>query len=107
MKPTRQTAPVLSLIHISKSILISCGARLAPFDIQELRDLTMYDELALDTLGDKKTALFLIMSDKMCIRDRQSPMTKPREKTREELTAEIEDGKKKIRQFENLSLIHI
>ena len=47
----------------AKSILISCGARLAPFDIQELRDLTMYDELQLDTLGDKKTALFLIMSD--------------------------------------------
>jgi len=47
----------------AKSILISCGARLAPFDIQELRDLTMYDELQLDTLGDKKIALFLIMSD--------------------------------------------
>ena len=47
----------------AKSILISCGARLAPFDIQELRDLTMYDELQLDTLGDKKTALFRIMSD--------------------------------------------
>ena len=47
----------------AKSILISCGARLAPFDIQELRDLTMYDELQLDTLGDRKTALFLIMSD--------------------------------------------
>ena len=47
----------------AKSILISCGARLAPFDIQALRDLTMYDELQLDTLGDKKTALFLIMSD--------------------------------------------
>ena len=47
----------------AKSILISCGARLAPFDIQELRDLTMYDELQLDTLCDKKTALFLIMSD--------------------------------------------
>ena len=47
----------------AKSILISCGARLAPFDIQELRDLTMYDELQLVTLGDKKTALFLIMSD--------------------------------------------
>ena len=47
----------------AKSILISCGARLAPFDIHELRDLTMYDELQLDTLGDKKTALFLIMSD--------------------------------------------
>ena len=47
----------------AKSILISCGARLAPFDIQELRDLTMYDELQLDTLGDKKTALFLIISD--------------------------------------------
>ena len=46
-----------------KSILISCGARLAPFDIQEVRDITMYDELALDTLGDRKTALFLIMSD--------------------------------------------
>ena len=47
----------------AKSILISCGARLAPFDIQELRDLTMYDELQLDTLGDKKTVLFLIISD--------------------------------------------
>lgn len=47
----------------AKSINISCGARLAPFDIQELRDITMYDELELDTLGDKKTALFLIMSD--------------------------------------------
>ena len=47
----------------AKSILISCGARLAPFDIQELRDLTMYDELQLDMLGDKKTALFLSMSD--------------------------------------------
>ena len=47
----------------AKSILISCGARLAPFDIQELRDLTMYDELELDILGDRKTALFLIMSD--------------------------------------------
>ena len=47
----------------AKSILISCGARLAPFDIQELRDLTMYDELQLDMLGDRKTALFLIMSD--------------------------------------------
>ena len=47
----------------AKSILISCGARLAPFDIQELRDITAYDELELDTLGDRKTALFLIMSD--------------------------------------------
>lgn len=47
----------------AKSILISCGARLAPFDIQEVRDITMYDELELDTLGDKKSALFLIMSD--------------------------------------------
>ena len=47
----------------AKSILISCGARLAPFDIQEVRDITMYDELSLDTVGDKKTALFLIMSD--------------------------------------------
>ena len=47
----------------SKSILISCGARLAPFDIEELRDITAYDELELDMLGDKKTALFLIMSD--------------------------------------------
>lgn len=46
-----------------KSILISCGARLAPFDVQEVRDVTMYDELELDTLGDRKTALFLIMSD--------------------------------------------
>ena len=53
----------LAACKTAKSILISCGARLAPFDIQELRDLTMYDELQLDTLGDKKTALFLIMSD--------------------------------------------
>ena len=43
--------------------MVSCGARLAPFDIQELRELTSYDELHLDTLGDKKTALFLVMSD--------------------------------------------
>ena len=47
----------------AKSILVSCGARLAPFDIQELRELTSYDDLHLDTLGDKKTALFLVMSD--------------------------------------------
>ena len=47
----------------AKSILISCGARLSPFDIQEIRDATMYDELELDKLGDRKTALFLIMSD--------------------------------------------
>ncbi len=47
----------------AKSILISCGARLAPFDIQELREITAYDELQLDTLGDKRSALFLIMSD--------------------------------------------
>ena len=47
----------------AKSINISCGARLAPFDIQELREITMYDELELDKLGDRKTALFLIMSD--------------------------------------------
>ena len=47
----------------AKSINVSCGARLAPFDIQELREITMYDELELDTLGDRKTALFLIMSD--------------------------------------------
>ena len=47
----------------ARTILISCGARMAPFDIQEVRDATMYDELQLDTLGDKKTALFLIMSD--------------------------------------------
>ena len=47
----------------AKSILISCGARLAPFDIQELRELTAYDEMELDTLGDKKTALFIIISD--------------------------------------------
>lgn len=46
-----------------KSILISCGARLAPFDIEALREITSYDELELDTLGDRKTALFLIMSD--------------------------------------------
>ena len=53
----------LSAGKTAKSILISCGARLAPFDIQELRELTAYDELQLDTLGDKKTALVLIMSD--------------------------------------------
>ena len=47
----------------AKSILISCGARLAPFDIAELRNMTAYDELELDTLGDRKTALFFIMSD--------------------------------------------
>ena len=47
----------------AKSILISCGARLAVFDIAELREVTSYDELELDTLGDRKTALFLIMSD--------------------------------------------
>ena len=47
----------------AKSILISCGARLAPFDIQELREITSYDELELDTLGDRKTALFVILSD--------------------------------------------
>ena len=47
----------------AKSILVSCGARLAVFDIEELRDVTAYDELELDTLGDRKTALFLIMSD--------------------------------------------
>ena len=47
----------------AKSILISCGARLAPFDIKELRDLTSYDELELDMLGDEKTALFVIISD--------------------------------------------
>lgn len=47
----------------AKSILVSCGARLAPFDIAELREITEYDELELDTLGDQKTALFLIMSD--------------------------------------------
>ena len=47
----------------AKSILISCGARLAPFDIKELRDLMEYDEMELDTIGDRKTALFLIMSD--------------------------------------------
>ena len=46
-----------------KSILVSAGARLAPFDIQEVREITMYDELELDTLGDEKTALFLMMSD--------------------------------------------
>ena len=53
----------LQKIKFEKSILISCGARLAPFDIQELREVTAYDELELDTLGDRKTALFLIMSD--------------------------------------------
>ncbi len=53
----------LAAAKTAKSILISCGARLAPFDIQELRDITAYDELELDKLGDRKTALFLIMSD--------------------------------------------
>ena len=47
----------------AKSILISCGARLTPFDIKELRDLTSYDELGLDMIGDEKTALFVIISD--------------------------------------------
>ena len=47
----------------AKSILISCGARLAPFDIHELRELTAYDEMELDTIGDQKTALFIIVSD--------------------------------------------
>ena len=46
-----------------KSILVSCGARLAPFDIAEIRKITMYDELELDTIGDEKTALFIIISD--------------------------------------------
>ena len=53
----------LSAGKTAKSILVSCGARLAPFDIKELREITAYDELQLDTLGDQKTALFLIMSD--------------------------------------------
>lgn len=53
----------LSAGKTAKSILISCGARLAPFDIQELREITAYDELQLDTIGDQKTSLFLIMSD--------------------------------------------
>ena len=53
----------LSSGKTAKSILISCGARLAVFDIAELREVTAYDELELDTLGDRKTALFLIMSD--------------------------------------------
>jgi type IV secretion system protein VirD4 len=47
----------------AKSILVSCGARLAPLDIQELRDLTAYDEMELDKLGDRKTSLFIIISD--------------------------------------------
>ena len=54
---------LLSAGKTRASILVSCGARLAPFDIKELRDLMEYDELELDTLGDRKTALFLIMSD--------------------------------------------
>ena len=53
----------LSAGKTAKSILISCGARLAPFDIKELRDVTEYDELELDMLGDRKTALFIIISD--------------------------------------------
>jgi len=47
----------------AKSILVSCGARLAPFDIAEIREITSYDELEIDTLGDEKTALFIIISD--------------------------------------------
>ena len=53
----------LAAAKTAKSILISCGTRLAPFDIEEVRNITMYDELSLDTIGDRKTALFLIMSD--------------------------------------------
>ena len=53
----------LSAGKTAKSILVSCGARLASFDIAELREITAYDELELDTIGDRKTALFLIMSD--------------------------------------------
>ena len=53
----------LAASKTAKSILISCGARLAPFDIKELRDLTEYDEMELDTLGDRKTAMFVIISD--------------------------------------------
>ena len=61
---TRQYAKFkLAAGKTAKSILVSCGARLSPFDIAELRDVTSYDELSLDTIGDKKTALFLIMSD--------------------------------------------
>ena len=61
---TRQYAKFkLAAGKTSKSILVSCGARLSPFDIAELRDVTAYDELSLDTIGDRKTALFLIMSD--------------------------------------------
>ena len=56
-------AEEMNFTTTAKSILISCGARLAPFDIEELRELMSYDELELDTLGDRKTALFLIMSD--------------------------------------------
>ena len=57
----------LSAGKTAKSILISCGARLAPFDIQELRELTAYDELQLDTLGDRKTALFIICLIRMIL----------------------------------------
>ena len=61
---TRQYAKFkLAAGKTAKSILVSCGARLSPFDIAELREVTAYDELSLDTIGDKKTALFLIMSD--------------------------------------------
>ena len=59
----RQAKYRLAAGKTAKSILISCGARLAPFDIQELREITAYDELELDTLGDRKTALFIIISD--------------------------------------------
>ena len=54
---------LLSAGKTRSSILISCGARLAPFDIRELRELMEYDDMELDTIGDRKTALFLIMSD--------------------------------------------
>ena len=59
----KEKSTLKEICKTAKSILISCGARLAPFDIKELRDLMSYDELELDTLGDRKTALFLIMSD--------------------------------------------
>ncbi|MDD2329151.1 MAG: type IV secretory system conjugative DNA transfer family protein, partial [bacterium] len=63
----------------AKSILISCGARLAPFDIKELRELTAYDELELDQLGDRKTALFIIISDTDCFwQNRNQPQWKLR-----------------------------
>ena len=61
--PVRKGLGCRFFLRMRKSILISCGARLATFDIKEVRELMSYDEMELDTIGDKKTALFIIISD--------------------------------------------